>query len=129
MSEKLILTPFHKAVESLEEVIAQPKNEFIRDATIQRFEYTYELAWKMVKRHLDWRGFGDTASLSKRDLWREAAKIGLIDDAEKWFEYHQARNETSHTYDENTAEEVCAAALKFAPDARRLLIALELEHG
>ena len=128
MNEKLILAPFRKALESLEEVIAQPKNDFIRDATIQRFEYTYELAWKMLKRHLDWMGASDTETLSKRDLLREGAKSGLIGDAEKWFEYHQARNETSHTYDATTAEEVYETALKFAPDARKLLEVLAKSH-
>ena len=44
MSEKLILTQLRKAVASLNDVAAQPKDEYIRDATIQRFEYTYLLA-------------------------------------------------------------------------------------
>src|SRR3990172_7848592 len=96
---KLVLTPFEKALESLEEILKHTKDDVVRDATIQRFEYTYELAWKMIKRHLDWAGNPNTASLSKRDLFREAAKTGIIADAEAWFEYHQARNETSHTYE------------------------------
>jgi nucleotidyltransferase substrate binding protein (TIGR01987 family) len=126
--EKLILTPLQKAIESLTEVIAQPKDEFIRDATIQRFEYTYELSWKMIKRHLVWAGFSDVPPTVK-DLFREAAKIGLISDAEKWFDYHQARNETSHTYDEDTAEEVYQVALKFLSDAQSLLAELRKHHG
>jgi len=126
--EKLILTPLQKAIESLTEVIAQPKDEFIRDATIQRFEYTYELSWKMIKRHLVLAGFSDVPPTVK-DLFREAAKIGLISDAEKWFDYHQARNETSHTYDEDTAEEVYQVALKFLSDAQSLLAELRKHHG
>jgi len=48
----IILTTFEKALLSLEKALEQPKNEFIRDSVIQRFEYTYELAWKMLRRFL-----------------------------------------------------------------------------
>ena len=126
---KLVLTSFEKALESLEAILKHANDDVVRDATIQRFEYTYELAWKMIKRHLDWAGNANTAVLSKRDLFREAAKIGIVADAEAWFEYHQARNETSHTYELAAAEEVYEAAKKFAPDARALLTALKLHHG
>ncbi|MGH7989140.1 MAG: nucleotidyltransferase substrate binding protein [Limisphaerales bacterium] len=129
MSNKLVLTPFEKALETLEQIVVRPVDDIVRDATIQRFEYTYELAWKMIKRHLDWSGYSDTASLSKRDLFREAAKTKLIANADAWFDYHQARNETSHTYELKTAEEVYEAAVKFAPDARALLTELKKHHG
>jgi nucleotidyltransferase substrate binding protein (TIGR01987 family) len=128
-NDKLVLTPFEKALESLENVLEVPKNDIVRDATIQRFEYTCELAWKMIKRHLDWAGHPNTAALTKRELFREAATAGLISDAEAWFDYYAARNETSHTYELKTAEEVYAAAVKFAPDARALLNELMRYHG
>lgn len=44
------LKPFKNAQASLEKAVAQPKDEFIRDSVIQRLEYTYELAWKTLKR-------------------------------------------------------------------------------
>jgi nucleotidyltransferase substrate binding protein (TIGR01987 family) len=127
--DKLVLTSFHKALESLEAALAQEENEFVRDATIQRFEYTYELAWKMIRRHLEWAGSADASSLTRRDLFREAARVGLLGDAEIWFDYHQARNQTSHTYDETIAIEVFEAARQFAVDARDLLTQLEKHHG
>lgn len=126
---KLVLTPLEKALESLEAVLQKPKDEFIRDATIQRFEYTYELARKMVKRHLDWAGVSGSIDLTKNELYREAVKAGLIADADAWLDYHLARNETSHTYELRTAEEVYEAAVKFAPDARALLTELKKHHG
>jgi nucleotidyltransferase substrate binding protein (TIGR01987 family) len=128
MDEKLILTPFQKALESLEAVLRLPKDDIVRDATIHRFEYTYELAWKMIKRHLEWAGTSDADSLTRKNLFREAARIGLIADAEAWFDYHEARNLTSHTYDEVLAEEVYETARRFAPDARRLLEVLNRHH-
>lgn len=129
MEEKLILTPFRKALESLEAILEVPKDDIVRDATIQRFEYTYELAWKMIKRHLEWAGTTDADSLTRKSLFREAARIGLIAGAEAWFDYHEARDLTSHTYDEARAEEVYAVAKRFAPDARRLLSTLQQHHG
>lgn len=50
--ETLILTPFANALAVLNTALMQPKDEFTRDATILRFEYTYELAWKSLKRYL-----------------------------------------------------------------------------
>lgn len=127
--EKLILTPFERALASLFIVLELPKDEIVRDATIQRFEYTYELAWKMIKRHLEWAGASEADSLTRKELFREAARVGLLADAETWFEYHQARNLTSHTYDELKAEEAYTAARSFAVDARRLLDELKQHHG
>lgn len=53
---KLALDHFEKALARLHEVLAQPENEFIRDATIQRFEFTFEAAWKAMYRWLRARG-------------------------------------------------------------------------
>lgn len=130
MPESLILTPLQKATESLATAIAQPKNEFIRDAVIHRFEYTYELAWKFIKRDLT-EDMGSEAinALNRRDLFRIAADKGLIKDPIPWFTYHKARNETSHTYNEKTAEETYNVALEFIIDAQFLLEKLEQKHA
>ncbi len=126
---KLILTSFRRALSSLEDVLQQPEvGDIVRDATIQRFEYTYEIAWKMIRRHLDWMGVSAVKQLSKRELFRKAAELGLIDNVESWFDYHQARNATSHTYDEEVAKEVFEAAKSFTPAARRLLDELAKSH-
>ncbi|MEH6825931.1 MAG: HI0074 family nucleotidyltransferase substrate-binding subunit [Motiliproteus sp.] len=118
----LILTPLAKAVASLENAIAQPKNEFIRDAVIQRFEYTYELCWKMLRRQLA-EDQGDSAVklLSRKELFRMAAEYEMLNDPVAWFKYHKARNETSLLYDQTKAEEVYLIAIEFSEDARKLL--------
>lgn len=126
---KLVLTSLKDALKTLEDVLLMPKNDIVRDATIQRFEYTYELARKMIRRHLDWAGVSGPIDLTKNELYREAVKAGLIGDAGDWLDYHNARNETSHTYELKTAEEVYEAAVKFAPDCRALLSALKKHHG
>lgn len=129
IAKKLILTSLAKAVASLEEVLSLEKNVIVRDATIQRFEYTYELCWKMMKSHLEMdEGRENVDALHRKDLFRLAAEKGLIGDAASWFDFHQARNETSHTYEEERAEQVFAVARRFAPAARALLTELERRH-
>ena len=66
---------------------------------------------------------------AKRDLYREAAARGLIDDPTAWFGYQAARNETSHTYNAAKAREVHASGVSFADDAERLLRRLEARVG
>lgn len=129
MSEKLILIPFQKALESLEAILCVPKDDIVRDATIQRFKCTYELAWKMIKRHLEWAGASNADCLTRKSLFREAARTGLIAEAESWLDYHEARTLSAHAYDEVRAEEVYEVAQRFAPDARQLLTALLRHHG
>ncbi len=125
MPSPLLLTSFQKVLASLDEALAQPKTIFMRDATIQRFEYTFEIAIKMMKRFLE-QGHEGTSidELSYRDLCRAAGEAGLLDNPARWWTYREARNSTSHAYEEGIAEDVYATAGRFAVDARRLLGAL-----
>lgn len=118
------LTSFKKAVDRS---LAEPEDKEIRDSVIQRFEYTYELCWKMIKRRLEADAPNPQAidQLSFRDLMREAAQHGLIIKVEPWFEYRSQRNITSHIYDEEKAESVYATALKFVAEAARVLAELQ----
>ena len=127
---ELILTPLQKAIASLELAVKQPKNEFIRDAVIQRFEYTYELCWKFIKRDLsEDLGSESITVLSRKDLFRVAADRGIIKDPIHWFTYHKARNETPHTYNEKIAEQTYDIAVLFLKDALALLAILESKHA
>jgi nucleotidyltransferase substrate binding protein (TIGR01987 family) len=125
----LDLTAFRSALDSLRRAVARslaaPADEEVRDSVIQRFEYTYELAWKTLRRYLEQEGVAEIAAFSKRDLYREAATRGLLDDPVAWFGYQTARNETSHTYNAEKAREVHAKAVTFADDAGKLLWALD----
>lgn len=96
---------FQKAVERLEEACMQKKNEFIRDSVIQRFEFCYELAWKMLKLKLLQE---DIDTRSPKATLQAALEVGLIEDGNGWTELHRMRNLTTHTYDESLAEEVYA---------------------
>jgi len=95
------LTALEKAISLLEVVLQKDgTDDVIRDATIQRFEYTYELAWKILKRYLKNEALVDETAPIKT-LYREAVRKGLIDKVESWFAYHDARNLTTHIYDEH----------------------------
>ena len=86
--------------------------EFARAAVIHNFGYTYELAWKMMKRYIEMED-RNIKILSRKDLFRIAGEKELIHDFHKWVDFHEARNKTSHTYDEDTAEEVYIIAKEF----------------
>ena len=102
-------------------------DEELRDAVIQRFEYTYELSWKMLKRRIeqDHPNPQQVDEMSFHDLFREGGERGLVENVEKWFTYRKQRNITSHVYDRKKAESVYATALDFAVDAQNLLLRLE----
>lgn len=122
----IVLTPLERATASLARALAQPLDEFTRDSSIQRFEYTYELAWKAIRRVLlNEMGLVDAEGASRRELYRMAAQNGLLADPTPWFGFHDARNRTSHTYNEATAAEVYEVAKGFLPEAQALLKALE----
>jgi nucleotidyltransferase substrate binding protein (TIGR01987 family) len=138
----LILDSFRNAIAALHAVQARSEDaalmatlddvtrKAIRSGVIQHFEFTYELSWKFIKRRLE-ADIGRSAvdGISRRDLFRIAAENGLIEDIEAWFQYHIARNETSHTYDLTVAARVYATSLHFAADATRLLAVLEARNA
>lgn len=95
---------FDKAVESLSEAVHEKNvNQYVKDATIQRFEYTYETAWKLIKAVLSLKGIN---LIYPRDLFREAFTAGWIKNPELWEDMIEDRNLTSHTYQSRQAEEI-----------------------
>jgi len=118
-------TAFRKAISRLEDILEQEHDEFIRDGTIQRFEYTFELAWKAMQRLLKEEGL---TGGSPKQTFRAAHEAGLIDDVEPWFRFLKLRNLTVHTYNEALADEVYDSAREFPDLVRRLLEVLE-ERG
>jgi nucleotidyltransferase substrate binding protein (TIGR01987 family) len=121
MDKKKISTQaLEKALDSLKRAILQPKNEFSRDSVIQRFEYTFELSWKLLTKILE-ADSGSLADNSVKAVLREAARLGNIQKLDLWFEFQKARNITSHTYNEVTAEEVYSRAILLPAEVDFLL--------
>ena len=126
----LDLTPLERALAALQRGLvrwqATPADEELRDACIQRFEFTFELCWKMLKRRLeiDLPNAAEVDGLSYRALIRAGAEHGLVADVAPWWVYRDKRNITSHTYDAAKAADVAAVLPAFAADAAQLLSAL-----
>ena len=131
---KLDLTSFSKAIASLEMGLNEythNKNDFIRDACIQRFEYTYELAWKMLKRYLEVTSANpvEVDEMSFQNLIRTGSeKSLLLNDWETWALYRKARSTTSHVYNEIKAQEVFAQIPGFLVEAQFLLKQLQAQN-
>lgn len=128
---RLDFSSFEKALHSLQKVLDRsrtvPGDEDIRDACIQRFEYTYELAFKMLKRQLEEElpSSEELDHLPFKEIIRIGAERGLIAAPERWFDYRDKRNITSHTYNEEKAREVFAILADFSADAAGLLTSLK----
>ena len=75
----------------------------LKEGLIQRFEYTHELAWKVMKDFEEYQGY--TEIRGSRDAIRKALEMGIIEDS-VWMESIEDRNRTSHQYDDETADEI-----------------------
>lgn len=132
--KKLDFSSFEKALISLKKALLRSQqqldDEELRDACIQRFEYSFELAWKMLKRQLE-KDVGNSQEVdtySKKSLFRVGAERGLIKNVELWFDYLERRNLTTHTYNPVHAEEVYSVIAAFLSDAEDLLQKLKACH-
>lgn len=105
---------FTKAVKQLDKALAQEKNEFTRDSVIQRFEFCIELAWKTSKKIMG------TVTSAPKDVIREMAQAGYIEDIELWLKAIDMRNLSSHTYKEDLAEQVYTFVKGFFPQLKKL---------
>ena len=97
---------------------------------IKHFEICYELCWKFIQRwiseneHLTEIDF----PRSRKDLFRYAARLGLIEDAEAWFRFGDARNLSVHVYDSKQAEEIYQVACSFVSEAQKLYHTLSVHN-
>ncbi len=118
-----------KAQAAFEATLPLELKETVRSGIIQNFEIAYELAWKMMKRWLETNINAESVDgVTRRELFRQAAENRLIDDVDLWMSFHAARNQTSHTYDNETAEEVRESAEHFLAQAQSLLISLRARN-
>ena len=102
---------YQKALSRMQKFIDKGKlSELEEQGLIKAFEYTYELAWNTLKDFLEYRG--QTDIYGSRDAIRKAFELGLIDDGESWMDMLKSRNKTSHTYNEETAKEICQAVVE-----------------
>lgn len=128
--ETLDISSFEKALKSLDSILNRYERDGydidIRDAVIQRFEYTYSLAIKMITRFINMQSNEALPNMTFNETIRQANKLGLLkNDLIQWTEYRQKRNSTSHTYDETVANDVLAIIPSFKSEAEFLLKKLQ----
>ena len=99
---------FQKAFNQLERAVTQETySDLEREGLIQRFEYTYELSWKTLQDLLEYKGYPDVKG--PRPVIEQAYKDGYIANGATWMAMKKSREQTSHTYDEPTAQTIAAA--------------------
>jgi len=93
-----------RAIGTLREILLEPYSTIVRDASIQRFEYTFEACWKFIKEYLKIKE--GIICNSPKSCFREVFTVGIINDDEaiKLLEMTDDRNMTSHTYKEEIAQ-------------------------
>lgn len=102
------ISHYNKALIQLEEAIMLRNERNLSNleaqGLIHAFEFTHELAWNVMKNFFDYQG--NTEIRGSRDATREAFQYGLIEDGTLWMEMIRSRNQSSHTYNQDTAEDI-----------------------
>lgn len=101
---EITIKQFEKAVRRLEEVLNMSETDVIRDSAIQRFEFTLDISWKMLKALLEEEK--GIICVSPKECFREAYRQGVVNYDEDWIKFVDMRNETVHTYNEDNAERI-----------------------
>ncbi|MFV9929733.1 MAG: nucleotidyltransferase substrate binding protein [Rickettsia endosymbiont of Haemaphysalis japonica] len=122
----LKLEKFRKAFMTLEDIYLKPTTEdraYI-DATIQSFEFTFELAWKFLKEYFSQKG---TVLHYPKEVIKEAFVAGIINDESLWIYMLTDRNMTSYTYDKKLADEIYNQIRNYVPELKKLLNIIDLK--
>jgi len=114
---------FKKALGQLTKFIEKGElNELEKQGLIQAFEYTYELAWNTIKDYFE--GQRETDIYGSRDAFRLAFRRGLIENGKTWMDMIKSKMLTTHTYNEDLADEISSAIVNIYYDE---FIALQLK--
>lgn len=99
---------YQKALNQLTEAVELGRERRLskieQQGLIKAFEFTHELAWNVIKDFFEYQG--NTSIMGSRDATREAFSKGLVTDGEGWMEMIKSRNQTAHTYNPETADEI-----------------------
>jgi nucleotidyltransferase substrate binding protein (TIGR01987 family) len=102
------LENFSKALSQLESAVMLSKQRKLstleEQGLIQAFEFTHELAWNLIRDYFYYQGNNEITG--SRDATREAFKMGLVKNGEAWMEMIKSRNQSSHTYNQEVADEI-----------------------
>lgn len=116
---------FEQAVQRLDEVLTMERTTVVRDSAIQRFEISFELAWKIVKEFLgEYKGI---VCRSPKGCFKEMYKQGLISYDHNWMQMTDMRNYTTHAYDEKLADNIYDQLPKVLQSFQELIAAIDRE--
>lgn len=115
---QILIEDLEKANQRLKEAASLKPTRIHKDATIQRFEFTFELAWKTIQEYLRDQGI---ECKSPKSCIREGARLEVIDNPDTWFKFLDRRNLITHTYNEKLADRVYRAAVRFTKAVDNLL--------
>jgi len=126
----LDISSLEKALTSLKKAFTRSqknlKDEELRDASIQRFEYTFELVIKMIKRQLkEIESAEEIDKLPYKDLIRVSAEKGLLKNPKEWFDFRNKRNLCLEIYEDEKAKEVYNIIEKFIKNIEYSLLKLK----
>ena len=96
---------FKNVLDRLIEATQEEPTDVVIDGVLHRFEFTFELAWKLVKSYLEYLGIVETSG-SPRETIQNGFKQGIIKDGEEWINMMISRNNLSHIYDEKISREI-----------------------
>lgn len=123
-NNNLEITPFERAIQRLEEGLLRYRSDttdtLVRDGLIQRFEFTYELGHKILKRYLEYASPNPEQfdRMTFQDMIRTANEQGLLlGEWIDWREFREMRAKSSHTYDEEMSLEVIENIPRFIEEA------------
>ena len=116
---KINISPLLKVKSQLDSALANIEDDLDRTGAIKLFEMSFELSWKILKKVLQEKGL--TEVKNPKDVFREAANQGYLEDPELWFSFQETRNLTVHTYNEGTAELIFSRLDEFQTEFNRLI--------
>jgi nucleotidyltransferase substrate binding protein (TIGR01987 family) len=116
------LLQFDSALKTLQRALIADPSELEVDGAIQRFEYCFELAWKVLKIRLESDGIRDVSS--PRNVLQRGFVAGILEDEESWITMLNDRNLSVHTYNEQTAREIYSRFPQHLAAMQKLLSAL-----
>ena len=126
------ITALENAENRLQEMLArynkEHEDEAVRDSVIQRFEFTYSIALKTLRKYFIERAFvlEEVNQMSFNEMIRTASQLNLlVSNLEKWIVYREMRNMTSHTYDEEIALQVVSIIPDFSKEIAYLITRLK----
>ena len=126
------ITALENAENRLQEMLArynkEHEDEAVLDSVIQRFEFTYSIALKTLRKYFIERAFvlEEVNQMSFNEMIRTASQLNLlVSNLEKWTVYREMRNMTSHTYDEEIALQVVSIIPDFSKEIAYLITRLK----